>query len=119
MQQIVLFAFCLVIGILLRWSGRFPPTAGKTMGLWIIYIALPAAALQSVHEVSFAPQPGWWLAMATPWIGALLAIVLICPLCAVLGWSRQRCGALLLAGGWGNTSFVGLPTLAALAGREW
>ena len=89
------------------------------MGLWVIYVALPAAALQSVHGISIAPRPDWWLAVATPWIGALLAIVLICPLSFALGWSRQRCGALLLAGGWGNTSFVGLPMLAALAGSEW
>jgi malate permease and related proteins len=54
-----------------------------------------------------------------PWTGALLAVVVFVPLCRALGWSRQRCGALLLVSGWGNTSFVGLPMIAAFAGSQW
>jgi malate permease and related proteins len=84
---------------------------------WVINVALPAAAMRSVHGLSL--RPDWLLAAATPWIGAVLAILLIVPFCRVVGWSRQRCGALLLAAGWGNTSFVGLPMIAAFAGSRW
>lgn len=83
----------------------------------MINVALPAAARRSVHELML--HPDWWLAAATPWIGAILAIVVIVPLCRAFGWSRQRAGALLLVGGWGNTSFVGLPMIAAFAGSQW
>lgn len=117
MQQIVLIFACLVIGIVLRWTGRLPDTAPKVLGGWVINVALPAAALRSVHELAL--HPDWWLAAATPWIGAILAAIVIVPLCRAFGWSRQRAGALLLVGGWGNTSFVGLPMIVAFAGSQW
>ncbi len=103
--------------MVLRWSGRLPEGANKVLGGWVINVALPAAALQSVHGLTI--DSGWWLAAATPWLGVLLAIVVIVPLCRAFGWSRQRTGALLLGAGWGNTSFVGLPMIAAFAGKEW
>lgn len=117
MQQIILIFVCLFIGIVLRWTGRLPDTATKVLGGWVINVALPAAALRSVHDLTL--HPDWWLAAATPWIGVALAIVVIVPLCRAFGWSRQRTGALLLVGGWGNTSFVGLPMIAAFAGSQW
>ncbi len=117
MREIALIFTCLAIGIILRWSGRLPDTATKTLGGWVINVALPAAALRSVHDLKL--HPDWWLAAVTPWIGVLLAVVVIVPLCRALGWSSQRTGALLLVGGWGNTSFVGLPMIAAFAGSQW
>lgn len=117
MHEIALILAYLIIGIVLRRTGRLPDTATKVMGGWVINVALPAAALRSVHGLVL--HPDWWLAAATPWIGALLAIAVIAPLSRILGWSRQRTGALLLVGGWGNTSFVGLPMIAAFAGGQW
>ncbi len=117
MQQIILIILCLAIGVILRWSGRLPDNAGKALGGWVINVALPAAALHNVYRLKL--EGDWWLAAATPWLGALLAIAVIVPLCRAFGWSRQRTGALLLVSGWGNTSFVGLPMIAAFAGSQW
>lgn len=117
MHEISLIVTCLVLGIVLRWSGRLPDTATKAFGGWVINVALPATALRSVHDLKM--DDGWWLAAATPWIGAILAILVIVPLCRAFGWSHRRAGALLLVGGWGNTSFVGLPMIAAFAGSQW
>ncbi len=117
MQQIALILVCLLIGIILRWTERMPDSASKVMGAWVINVALPAAALHSLRGIE--PTGRWWLAAATPWIGVVLAIVIIVPLSRKFGWSRQRTGALLLAAGFGNTSFVGLPMIAAFAGSQW
>ncbi len=117
MQQIALILACLVIGVLMRASGRLPDTASQALSGWVIGVALPAAAFRSVHGLTVSSH--WWLAAATPWIGAILAIVAFIPLCRVLRWSRRRTGALLLVGGWGNTSFVGLPMIVAFAGEKW
>lgn len=117
MQEVALIVACLAIGALLRWSGRLPEGANKVLGGWVINVALPAAALDSVHGLTIGD--GWWLAAATPWLGVLLAIGVLVPFCRAIGWSRQRMGALLLGAGWGDTSFVGLPMIAALAGRQW
>lgn len=117
LQEIALIVSCLVIGMLLRWTRRLPETASKALAGWVINVALPAAALRSVHQLD--PAGDWWLAAATPWLGAALAVILLVPLCRMLGWTRQRAGALLLVGGWGNTSFVGLPMIVAFAGGQW
>ena len=117
MSQITLIVACLVVGVLLRLSGRLPETAPKALGGWVINVALPATALRTVHDLSV--DPSWWLAVAAPWVAALLAIAVLVPLGRALGWSRQRTGALLLVAGWGNTSFIGLPMIAAYAGPQW
>ncbi|MBS0219646.1 MAG: AEC family transporter [Proteobacteria bacterium] len=117
MQQILLIFTCLGAGIALRLSGRLPNNATKVLGGFVINVALPAAALRSVHELAL--HRDWWLAAATPWIGAVLAIFVIVPLCRAFGWTSQRAGSLLLVAGWGNTSFVGLPMIAAFVGGQW
>lgn len=117
MEQIGLILAYLLIGVALRWSGRLPDNANKALGGWVINVALPAAALRSVHDLTL--HDDWYLAAATPWMGALLAIAVLVPLSLTLSWPRQRMGALVLVAGWGNTSFVGLPMIAALAGPQW
>ncbi len=117
MEQIALILTCLVIGVVLRRSGRLPESTTKVLGGWVINVALPAAALSNVHGVTL--RPDWLLAAATPWLGAALAVAVLVPLSRTLGWSRQRTGALLLLSGWGNTAFVGLPVIAAFAGEQW
>jgi malate permease and related proteins len=116
-QEILLILISLIIGVLLRLSGRLPDNASKVFGGWVINVALPAAALNSIHSLTM--HPDWWLAAATPWMGVVMAVAVIVPLCRVLGWSRQRAGALVLVAGWGNTSFVGLPMIVAFAGSQW
>lgn len=83
----------------------------------MINVALPAAALRDVHGVTV--DADWLLAGLSPWLGVLLAVALLVPLARRLHWTRQRTGALLLVAGWGNTSFVGLPMVAAYAGSQW
>lgn len=117
MHQIELIVICLAIGVLLRWSGRLPEQTPKALGGWVINVALPATAIKSVHDLSFNDE--WLLAAATPWIGVALAIAVLWPVARACRWTPQRTGALLLAAGWGNTSFVGLPMIAAFAGSQW
>lgn len=116
MEHVALILVCLAVGVVLRISGQLPDTAPKVLGGWVINVALPAAALHSVHEISITL--GWLLAAATPWIGVLLAIAVLVPVARALGWSRQRLGALILVAGWGNTSFVGLPMIDAYFGSN-
>jgi malate permease and related proteins len=49
----------------------------------------------------------------------VFAIAVIVPLGRALRWSRQRTGAVLLASGWCNTAFVGLPMIVAYAGQKY
>ena len=88
MQHIALILTCLAIGVVLRITGRLPDTAANVLRGWVINVALPAAALNSVHGLTL--HADWWLAAATPWIGVALAMVVIVPLGRGLGWSRQH-----------------------------
>lgn len=117
MGQIGLILGCLMIGVVLRLSGKLPDNTSKVLGGWVINVALPAAAINSVHNVSL--RGDWWMAAATPWIAVALSLVVIVPICRLLRWSRQRTGALVLLSGWGNTAFVGLPMITAFAGAQW
>ncbi|MBV8796748.1 MAG: AEC family transporter [Hyphomicrobiales bacterium] len=117
MQHIVLILVSLGIGVCLRLTNRLPDNATKVLGGFVINVALPAAALHSVQNLTLTPD--WALAAATPWIGAVVAILVIVPICRALGWPHQRAGALILLAGWGNTSFVGLPMISAFAGSQW
>jgi malate permease and related proteins len=117
MQQIALVLACLAIGIALRLSGRLPDNATHVLSGWVINVALPAAAFHSVHNLTI--RSDWWLAVATPWLDVLFAIAVIVPLGRALRWSRQRTGAVLLASGWCNTAFLGLPLIIAYAGEKY
>jgi predicted permease len=117
MREIALVLACLAIGVALRLSGRLPENATHVLGGWVLNVALPAAAFHSVHNLTV--RPDWWLAVATPWLDVLLAIAVIVPLGRALRWSRQRNGAVLLASGWCNTAFVGLPLIVAYAGEKY
>lgn len=64
MPQIELIVACLAIGILLRLSGRLPADTSKALGGWVINVALPATALNAIHDVEVSRT--WLLAAATP-----------------------------------------------------
>lgn len=117
MGHLALIFIFLCLGMLLRLSGRMPAETTRVLGGWVVNVALPATALQSVHGVRI--DDAWLLAAATPWAGALIAIAVFIVLGRAAGWDRRRVGGLVLVSGWGNTSFVGLPVIAAFAGASW
>jgi predicted permease len=49
----------------------------------------------------------------------VFAVAVIIPIARAMRWSRQRTGALLLASGWCNTAFLGLPLILAYAGEKY
>jgi len=82
-SQIALIVICLAIGILLRLSGRLPDITPEVLAGWVINVALPAAALQDIHNVSVDGE--WELAALTPWLGVVLALVVLVPVARWFG----------------------------------
>lgn len=117
MDNIVLLIFCLVAGIILQRTGRFPDSTPAALNGFIIHISLPAAAILHIHSITLD---------RSVFFTALMAWLLFC-----IGWAffhftgkllnlpAATVGALVLVGGLGNTSFVGLPMIEAYYGREW
>lgn len=116
MANIILMVVCLLAGMVLRWTGRFPEATPAAFNGYVIHVALPAAALLYLHSI---PLDGSMI--MTPLMAWLLFLLAWC-FFALLGrlWQlpRKTVGALVLLGGLGNTSFVGLPMIEAYYGKD-
>jgi malate permease and related proteins len=117
MSNIILLAICLLAGIGLKRTGRFPASTPASLNGFIIHISLPALAVLHIHALSIDSSllltAGMaWLLFGGSWLlfggaGKLLKL------------DRETTGALILVAGLGNTSFVGLPMIEAYFGKEF
>ena len=92
---------------------------GMARGLsaYVFWIGFPALL---IHSLSAIGAPGPALAMGlTAFAGAALTVmVLLLVLGLALGWTREERAGAALAGGLGNSAFLGLPIAAAVLGPE-
>ena len=116
MANIILLAVCLVAGIVLRKTGRFPTTTPAALNGFIIHISLPALAILHIHNLKIDASLGLTAAMA--WLLFAGAWVIFSFVGKALKLSPPTIGALILVAGLGNTSFVGLPMIEAYFGKE-
>jgi predicted permease len=120
MLQVALVLVCLVFGIALRRSKRFPKDSARALNAYVIWISLPAVVLVQVPklteqmELSF----GLWIPLSMAWILFVLSALFFSLVGRAFSWSKGTIGALTLTAGLGNTSFVGLPLLEALLGKD-
>lgn len=116
MANLLLLFGCLLAGMTLRRSGRVPFNGHLALNAVIVHIALPAVALRSLHEMAFETRQIWPVLM--PWLLFALGVVVFAVLGRRLKLPQASVGALILVCGLGNTSFVGLPMIESLHGRD-
>lgn len=118
MSNLVLIFVCLVLGILIKRTGRFPQTTPQSLNSFIIFISLPALILTQVPKLFGSASWSWALVVpvSMAWLLFGGSWVLVRWLGRRRGWSEARTGALILTAGLGNTSFVGFPILEAMLG---
>lgn len=120
MANFALIFICLLIGVLLKRTGRFPSTTPAALNGIIIFVSFPAVVLLQIpsliKNISFGAELLIPISMA--WIQFSLSWILMSFLAKKYQWSKARKGALILTAGLGNTSFVGFPMLEALFGIE-
>lgn len=117
MTNIILLAICLLAGLGLKKTGRFPAATPAALNGFIIHISLPALTILHIHsikiDVSLLLTAGMaWLLFGIAWLifgsaGKLFKL------------DRETTGALILVAGLGNTSFVGLPMIETYFGKEF
>ncbi len=107
---------CLAAGWLLRTSGRVGENAHAPINVAIIHLALPAVTLRTLHAFVFDREH--LMPVLMPWALFALGALVFWALGRALSLSRSQVGALTLVGGFGNTSFVGLPMIETLHGRD-
>ncbi len=117
MANIALLAVCLLMGILLRRTGRMPASTPTALNGYVINVALPAAAIRYIHDLKL--EPSLLLTGLMAWLLFGAGWLFFAGAARLLKLSRRATGALVLVGGLGNTSFVGLPMIEAWYGKEY
>ncbi|MFO1410380.1 MAG: AEC family transporter [Steroidobacteraceae bacterium] len=112
-QFLLLSAALLAIATVVRRSPAADAIA-NSLNWWILYIALPALALELLPTLHFSGQ--LWFVVVAQWAMFLLSVVLVRWLGARLQWRRERIGAVIMLASLSNTAFIGLPLLDALRG---
>ena len=116
MSNLILLVFCLATGVVLMKSGRLQANAHLALNTIIVYISLPSLTLLNLHHISFSNDLA--LSAAVPWVLFMVGCLTFFSIGKLLKLSGQTVGALSLVGGLGNTSFVGVPMIEALQGKE-
>lgn len=111
-MNFILVLVCLAAGFLLRRTGVVKEGAHLGLNAWLVYLAVPAAAL------FYVPKIAWTMEMVWPVVSPVLAFALAWLFLGRLAKDDPPTrGALLLGCGLGNTSFVGFPLNLAYYGE--
>ena len=116
MSAFLLLITCPALGWLFARRGWMPTGTHAVINAWLLRVAFPALVLEQIPRLQW--DSTLLFAAATPWIVILGAATLIPLVGRRLGWSRASIGALVLTCGLGNTAFIGLPMIQALAGPQ-
>ncbi len=116
MHNLILLIVCFGVGVMLRRFRRLPDSAAAVLNGVIIHVSLPAVTLLHIHDLH--PGREFFIMAAMPWIHFGLAAAFFLVAGRVFRLERTTVGALILTGGLGNTSFVGLPMIEAFYGKE-
>lgn len=116
MPSIYLIFICLFIGYILRRYNLVEANGFKILNILIIYVALPALTVHYIPNIEINANLVYPILM--PWLNILLSWGIFGFLGYRLRWSRTMTGAMILMSAFGNTSFVGIPVIQALYGKE-
>lgn len=118
MTNFALIFLCLLAGQLFRRSRLMPENAAATLNGVVLYLSLPAVVLLQLPAFLGTATLSWAMLapVAVPWVQLLLAWGFYAWLGRRRRWAPTTIGALIIATGLGNTSFLGFPILEALLG---
>ena len=117
MENFVLIAVCIILGMVLKSAKLIHPEAHKGINTWVLYIALPAVSFK------YLPKVQWGWEMAFPIIATFLmtvfAMIFMRLYSRYKGYSRRSQSTMELISGYSNTSFIGFPLVTAFFGEEY
>lgn len=116
MENFILIAIFVGLGVLFRKIEAFPDQTAQALNMFALYVALPAVILIKVPQLSFSNN--MIVPAIVPWAMLVLSAVLILLVGKKSGWSKDTIGVLLLVVPIGNTSFMGVPMVNAFFGEE-
>lgn len=116
MSNLIVIVICLVIGLLLQKNRNLPDSLAHSLNTYVIYVALPAVVLSEIHHLQINSEA--LLPIVFAWVVMAISACFIWCVAKYCQWSRAVTGALLLTVPLGNTSFVGIPLIDALLGKD-
>ncbi len=117
MPVLVLIGVSFLTGIVLRRFKKLPENAHLVLNNFIIYVSLPALVIKSLRIIPMTPA--YFSAALMPWIMFGLAALIFLALERLKVFNRNTTLALILTAGLANTSFVGIPVIEALYGKQY
>ncbi|MBS0618538.1 MAG: AEC family transporter [Spirochaetes bacterium] len=117
MPLLYLIAVSFFAGVLLRRFKRMPENAHVVLNNFVIDIALPALVIKSLRVIPFTKT--YFAAALMPWLVFAVAAILLLLLERFGVFKRTTTLALMLTAGLANTSFVGIPVIEALYGKQY
>lgn len=116
MNNLILLILCFSAGVLLHRYKRMPVNTPAVLNAFIIHISLPALTLLYVHDMKPVGDVGLMVAMS--WLLFAMSAGFFYFAGRWMNWPRRTVGALILTGGLGNTSYLGLPMIEAYYGHQ-
>lgn len=120
MVNFALILLGLAAGLLLKRFRVLTPSSAQPLNVVVIYLALPALIFQIVPKLFEGPpaSAALFVPLSMAWLSFGMSALLFGWLGKRRKWSKATTGAMILMVGLGNTSFVGIPLLDALYGKE-
>ncbi len=124
-MQDILFSFGLIIlaGVVFkrfRIGGVDADTLRLSINATVLNVFLPALCIKTIYESHIDPETA--LVPVTAWIttisALLISIVVYTVLERIMNLRPQEKGVLILSSAFGNVTYLGLPVLVGLYGRE-
>ena len=106
----------LAVGMLFARLKVLPVNAAEVLNLVVLYVCLPAAVL--IYVPRLYVDASLLGVIATPWLLAVVTVVLVTLATRAFGFRRDEHAVLLLCVALGNTSFIGYPMVRALLGED-
>lgn len=117
MAVMILIVVSFLAGVLLRRFKALPENAHTVLNGFIIYVSLPALVIKSLRIMPMTST--YFGAALMPWIMFLVAAALFLLLERLKIFNRNTTIALMVTAGLANTSFVGIPVIEALYGKQY
>ena len=115
MENFILIAVFVTLGMLFRRMEAFPPQTVQVLNMFALYVSLPALILLKVPQIVFAGE--LLVPVAVAWGALAVSAALILVFARIFAWPRSATGVLLLVVPLGNTSFMGVPIVTAFFGE--
>lgn len=117
MVVLILIVVSFLTGVVLRRFKKLPDNAHIVLNNFIIYVSLPALVIKSLRVIPM--NATYFGAALMPWVMFAMAAALFIALERLKIFNRNTTLALMLTAGLANTSFVGIPVIEALYGKQY